>query len=100
MKKMMTMALLVAAMMSLSASASAQSRRGAQGKKQVVMVRKDSKAPILCKHCARFDRFAKDARFDRRFAGRDARFDRRFDKRCMKGKDLRCARCGKKLRRR
>ena len=76
---MVTMALVVAAMMSASLSASAQSRRG-----ELVKVRKgDVRKEIQIRQGAcparsfdkRFIRF--DRRFDKRF---DARFDRRFAK--------------------
>ena len=97
MKKMMTMLLLAAAMMSFSVSASARPRV-IQGKHAtVVILNKDThRKPLLCQHCAamhfRDARFRRDARF--------ARYDRR-DVRCCKRCDrIRCERCGKKLDRR
>ena len=95
MKKMITMALLVAATLSISVSASARPHV-IQGKNTtVVILTKDThRKPVLCQHCAdmrfRDARFRRDARFDR--------FDRRFDGRFVKQR--RCACCGKKLHRR
>ena len=97
------MALLVAALMSASLSASAQGRKGEFVKcrkgevRQEIMFRKCN-----CPKCMKFRkmemmraRAMRDARFDRRFDRRfdarfdkkfDQRFDRRFDKRGRQGK--------------
>ena len=100
MKKMISMALLVAATLSISVSASARPHV-IQGKNTtVVILTKDThRKPVLCQHCAemrfRDARFRRDARFMR-----DARFER-FDRRDVRfAKCCKCARCGKKLDRR
>ena len=87
MKKMFTLALVVAAMLSASVSASAQSRKGELMKSRKGEVRKEIRfrqggcPKVLDKRFVRFDgRF--DPRFDRGFEGRDFRFDQhgQFDK--------------------
>ena len=100
MKKMIAMALLVAATLTVSVSAIARPHV-IQGKHTtVVILNKDThRKPMLCQHCAdkrfRDARFARDARFMR--DARFARFDRRDVRFCRKCDKFRCEYCGKKL---
>lgn len=76
MKKMMTMALLVAALMSASVSASAQGRKGQMKARKGEFRKEIHFRNCNCPCCMKMIRFD-EARFDKRFA--DKRFaDRRF----------------------